>query len=111
LAKDLKADYLLSDSSVGMHCGVIRALIGVNLAYAVTEPTPLGSHDLKLILELLKILKIPSKIILNQADLGKKELVNKISKDTKVKIKYEIPYSKELVFAYSKGKLGKVNIL
>jgi len=111
LAKRMKADYLLSDTSVGMHCGVIRALIGVDLAYAVTEPTPLGAHDLRLILKLLKTLKVPAKIILNQADLGRKELINRISKSTKVGIEREIPYAKELVLAYSKGELGKVNIL
>jgi len=111
LVQKIKADYLLVDTAVGMHCGVIRALIDVDLAYAVTEPTPLGAHDLGLILKLLEILKLPAKITLNQANLGKKELINRISKETKVKIEYEIPYSKELVFAYSKGKLGKVNIL
>ncbi|MDD5482016.1 MAG: P-loop NTPase, partial [Candidatus Shapirobacteria bacterium] len=58
LAQKIGADYLLVDTAVGLHCGVIRALIGVDLAYAVTEPTPLGAHDLKLILELLSLLKV-----------------------------------------------------
>lgn len=111
LAKKVKADYLLSDTSVGMHCGVIRALLGADLTYAVTEPTPLGAHDLGLILDLIEILKIPAQIILNQADLGEKKLINKIAQKTRLEIKYEIPYSRELVEAYSKGKLQKVNIL
>ena len=111
LAKKIKAYYLLSDTSVGMHCGVIRALLGSDLAYAVTEPTPLGAHDLELILRLLKILKIPAKIILNQADLGKKEIVKRLAGETKTKIAHEIPYSNELVKKYSLGKLAEVNIL
>jgi MinD superfamily P-loop ATPase len=111
LAKKVKADYLLLDTSVGMHCGVIRALIGADLAYAVTEPTPLGAHDLKLILKLLKILKVPTKIVLNQADLGSRELIDKIAKKTGVEIKHKIPYSKKLVKAYSEGKLIGVNLL
>ena len=94
-----------------MHCGVIRALLGSDLAYAVTEPTPLGAHDLELILRLLKILKIPAKIILNQADLGKKEIVKRLAGETKTKIAHEIPYSNELVKKYSLGKLAEVNIL
>lgn len=105
LAKKIKADYLLVDTSVGMHCGVIRALIGSNLAYAVTEPTPLGAHDLELILKLLKVLKVPAKIILNQADLGKRELVEEVSKKMGVEIEQKIFYSKKLVKAYSKGHL------
>jgi len=111
LAKKIKADYLLVDTSVGMHCGVIRALLDSDLAYAVTEPTPLGAHDLKLILELLKTVKIPTKIVLNQADLGKSKLIEEIAEENKVEIKYRIPYSKKLVGAYSKGRLQEIDIL
>jgi MinD superfamily P-loop ATPase len=111
LAKRIEADYLLLDTAVGMHCGVIRALIGADLAYAVTEPTPLGAHDLQLILDLLRTLKVPVKIVLNQADLGKPDLIEGIAKRNKVEIKYKIPYSKELVEAYSKGKLGEISLL
>jgi len=111
LAKKTKADYLLVDTSVGMHCGVIRALLDSDLAYTVTEPTPLGAHDLRLILKLLKTLKIPAKIILNQADLGKSKPIEKIAKEKEIEIKYKIPYSKKLVKAYSKGELQQVNIL
>ena len=111
LAQKIKADYALFDTAVGLHCGVIRALIDVDLAYAVTEPTPLGAHDLKLILELLKTLKVPAQIVINQADLGKRELINKIAQEAKVDIKHNVPYSKKLVKAYSEGKLGELDLL
>jgi len=111
LAKKEKADYLLFDTAVGLHCGVIRALIDCDLAYAVSEPTPLGSHDLGLILDLLAKLKVPAEVVLNQADLGNENLIEKIVKRRGIKIAYKIPYSKKLVKAYSKGKLGKLNIL
>lgn len=110
-AKKLKADLLIIDTAVGMHCGVIRALMEVDLAYAVTEPTPLGAHDLELILKLLKTLEVSTKIVLNQADLGKRELIKKIAQKTGLEIKHEILYSKELVKAYSVGKLNEVNLL
>lgn len=105
LAKRIKADYVLFDTAVGLHCGVIRALIKADLAYAVTEPTPLGAHDLKLILELLKKLKVPAKIVLNQANLGKKELIDNIAQKFKIEIRKEILYSKKLAQAYSQAKL------
>lgn len=110
-AKKVKADYLLFDTAVGMHCGVIRALLGVDLAYVVTEPTPLGAHDLKLILSLLKKLNVSAQIILNQSDMGDKKLISKISNLTGIKIKEEIPYSDKLVKLYSRGKLKEMNIL
>lgn len=111
LASRIKADYVLFDTGVGMHCGVIRAIIGADLGYAVTEATPLGGHDLRLILDLFKILGVPGKIVVNQFDLGKMTIIEKISKEKKVEISDKIPYSEKLVMAYSEGKLAKVDLL
>ena len=108
-AEKHNADYLLLDTAAGTHCSVIRALIDVDEACAVTEPTPLGAHDLKLILELLKKLKVPAKIILNQADLGDRQPIDQIAKDFSAKIEFEVPYSKRIVEAYSQGKLREIN--
>ncbi len=105
-AKKHDADYILFDTAAGIHCPVIQALIDVDLAYAVTEATPMGAYDLDIILNLLKKLKIKTKIILNQADLGNKNLIKKILNKNKIKqIDQKIPYSKNLVQAYSKGEL------
>ncbi|MCK4520636.1 ATP-binding protein [Candidatus Parcubacteria bacterium] len=109
-AKTIKADYILFDTAAGIHCPVISALLGCDFAYAVTEPTPMGAYDLNLILNLCKKLKVPAKIIINQADLGDKKEIKKIAKKHETKIVKEIPYSKEIVNAYSKGKMLKVSI-
>lgn len=78
------------------------------MAYIVTEPTPLGSHDSGLILELLRIMQIRSQIVLNKADVGDKEIVIKTARKYDVPITLEIPYSERLVRAYSEGRLDKV---
>jgi MinD superfamily P-loop ATPase len=104
-AKKIKADYLLFDTAAGTHCPVISAILDSNLAYVVTEPTPMGAFDLDLILDLCKKLKVPAEIILNQADLGDKRNIEKIANKFKVKIKKEIPYSKEIIDKYSKGEM------
>jgi len=101
--KEQNYDFVLIDTSPGTHCNVISALSGVDSAFCITEPTPLGQHDLKLILQLLKKLKIPSKIILNRADIGDKKLIQEIAKKFKAEIIAEIPYSKEILQAYSRG--------
>lgn len=111
LALKIGADYLFLDTAVGLHCGVIRALIDADKALAVTEPTPLGSHDLKLILDLMQKLKVKSEVVINQANLGYKQEILDISKEYKTIVKYQIPYSKKLVKLYSKGKLTDLNIL
>ncbi len=101
--KERNYDFVLIDTSPGTHCNVISALSGVDSAFCITEPTPLGQHDLKLILQLLEKLKIPSKIILNRADIGDKKLIQEIAKKFKAEIIAEIPYSKKILKAYSKG--------
>ena len=104
-AEKIKADYIFFDTAAGTHCPVISALLNCDLAYAVTEPTLMGTNDLNLILDLCKKLKVPAKVILNQSDLGDKKGIQKIAKDFKTKIEKEIPYSGKLVKAYSQGKL------
>jgi len=110
-AKKLDINTIIIDTAAGTHCNVIQALLNVDLAYAVTEPTPMGAYDLELILELLKELKIPAQVILNQADLGDKTRVKKILSKFKIKkFAEEIPYSKNIAEAYSKGELLNIKL-
>jgi MinD superfamily P-loop ATPase len=103
--KRIKPDFILFDTAAGTHCPVISALLDCDLAYAVTEPTPMGAYDLKLILDLCKKLKVPVKIILNQSDLGDKRKIYSIAKKFNIKVEKEIPFSKKILKAYSQGKL------
>lgn len=103
--QEKKTDFIIFDTSPGTHCNVISALQGSDIAICVAEPTPLGAHDLKLILELLKILKIPATVLLNKSNIGDKNLVETIANDFHVEIVGEIPYSKRIVDSYSKGKI------
>ena len=68
-----KYDFIVIDTAAGTHCDVISALRGCDIAIAVTEPTPLGNHDLKLIVRLLKELEIEFKIVLNRFEEGKEK--------------------------------------
>jgi len=111
LAREIKSDYLLVDTSPGTHCNVINALLDSDIAYVVTEPTPLGVHDSRLLLELLKVLEVPAELVLNKAGVASEKETEKMAKETGVKIKYKIPYSEELVKAYSQGKLDEIDLL
>lgn len=104
-ARQQKADIVLLDTAAGTHCPVISALLDVDLAYLVTEPTPMGKVDLGLILDLCQKIKVPAEIILNQADLGDKKDIEAIVQKYQTKVIKELPYSKKIVEAYSKGKL------
>jgi MinD superfamily P-loop ATPase len=104
-------DFVITDTAAGTHCDVITALMENDIALAVTEPTPLGAHDLELILELLKVLKVPGKIVLNRSDVGKPELIESTAKKHRVEIISRIPYSKSVMQSYSKGEaVSEANI-
>ena len=96
-------DYIIIDTAAGTHCPVIAALEMCDEVFAVTEPTPLGKHDLEVILNLLVKLKIKSNIILNRSDIGDKKFIEVLSKDMKIDIISEISYSKEIVNNYANG--------
>ena len=109
-----KYDYIVIDTAAGTHCPVIAALEICDTVFAVTEPTPLGVHDLELILQLLKIIKVESSIISNRSDIGDKKLIEEIGKKYETKVVAEIPYSKDIVSKYVKGepiKNKNINII
>ena len=97
-------DYIIVDTAAGTHCNVISALLGCDFAIAVTEPTPLGKHDLELILELLSILRIKSGIVINRSDIADAKVIEKSAKRFNAPIIEKIPYSKYIEENYAKGK-------
>ncbi len=99
-----KYEFIIIDTAAGTHCPVIAALENTDKVIAVTEPTPLGAHDLEIILQLLKKLNKKGSIILNKSDVGDKKQIIELSKKYNSKIIFEIPYSKDIVAAYSEGK-------
>jgi len=102
--KEKEYDFVIVDTAAGTHCPVIAALLNSDCAFAVTEPTPLGAHDLNLILTLTEKLKIKTKIILNRANIASENIVGKVAKEHQSEIIARIPYSKEIEKLYFEGK-------
>jgi len=96
-------DCIIIDTAAGTHCPVIAALMGVDVGIAVTEPTPLGNHDLNLILRLMNELKIKSNLVINRCNIADKKPIEKTAERNHTEIIAEIPYSKEIQQMYSKG--------
>jgi len=97
-------DLIIFDTAAGTHCNVIRALEDVDEAIAVTEPTPLGKHDLAIILGVLDVLEVPYGVVVNQYDIGKMELITEMLDKRSIKKRGKVPYSKDLAEIYSSGK-------
>jgi MinD superfamily P-loop ATPase len=96
-------DYIIIDTAAGTHCPVIASFELANKVIAVTEPTPLGMHDLEIILKVLKKINKPASVIINKSDIGELKKVKNLTKEYNTKIILEIPFSKEIIEFYSIG--------
>ena len=94
----------LIDAPPGTSCPVISAMKGANFILLVTEPTPFGSHDLKLAVEAVKVLGIPCGLVINRSDIGDNQ-VKVYADQERLPILMEIPFSRRIAEAYSKGRL------
>ncbi|MGQ9788856.1 MAG: P-loop NTPase [Candidatus Hadarchaeaceae archaeon] len=104
--RDGRYDMAIIDTPPGVHNTVAQALWVADFALAVTEPTPLGAHDLKFILDLTEVLELPTEIVINKSDVPgglKDELLN-IARERGIRIAAEIPVDDELLRSYILGE-------
>jgi len=92
------------DAPPGTSCPVIAAVKGTDFVLMVTEPTPFGLHDLKLAVEAVKILDIPSGLVINRSDLGDDQ-VRAYAEQENLPVLMEIPFDRRIAEAYSRGEL------
>nr|QNO47936.1 iron-sulfur cluster carrier protein [Methanosarcinales archaeon ANME-2c ERB4] len=93
---------VIVDIPHGTTCPVIAAIQGSDYCVLVTEPTPFGLYDLKLIVEVLKVLKIPSGVVVNKAGIGDRKVYD-YCKEEGIPILLEIPYDTKIAEYYSEG--------
>jgi len=103
-AERLQPDILIIDSPPGTSNIVAIALDRADLVIAVTEPTPLGAHDLNLILELVKEMKLKAWVVINKANIGDEGLVVNIVRNFNIPIVSKLPYSEYLIKSYVNGE-------
>ncbi|MBN1927031.1 MAG: ATP-binding protein [Prolixibacteraceae bacterium] len=97
---------LLFDSPPGTSCPVVETISDADYVVLVTEPTPFGFHDLKLMIDLVTEMQLPFGIVINKAGLGNNE-VYKFIDDNNFELLGEIPFSKEYASLYSTGNILK----
>lgn len=102
---DPPLDFMVIDCAPGAHCDVEKALKDVDIIFCVTEPTPLGAHDLKRTLELARFLHKPARIIINRADMVPFHgPIEQISEQWHAGIIARIPLSREVMETYARGE-------
>ena len=90
------------DAPPGTSCPVIAAMNGTDFVLMVTEPTPFGLHDLKLAVEAVKLLGIPSGLVVNRADIGDQEVFAYAERE-QLPVLMTIPFDRRIAEAYSRG--------
>ena len=100
-----ETDLTIVDAPPGTSCPVIEAVRGADFVMLVTEPTPFGLHDLKLAVEMVRVLKLPFGVVINRADLGGRE-THSYCYAQRIPILQEIPDDRKLAEAYSRGVMA-----
>ena len=68
LPEDKQQNEIFLDASPGCTCPVVETLRGADIALLVTEPTPFGLHDLKLVAQLAKHeMGLPCGVVINKS--------------------------------------------
>jgi MinD superfamily P-loop ATPase len=99
----------LIDAPPGTSCPVVAAVRGSDFVMLVTEPTPFGLNDLRLAVEMCRILGLPFGVVINRSDIGD-DAVRRYCASEAVPLLAEIPEDRRVAEAYSRGEAA-VNAL
>jgi len=90
------------DVPPGTDCPVIEGLRGSDFSILVTEPTPFGLYDLRLAVDLVRLLNIPFGVVINRS--GPNDvLIEKYCEEESIPVLLKIPYQRDIAVLYSKG--------
>lgn len=92
------------DCPPGTSCATVEAVEDSNYAVVVTEPTPFGLSDMKMVVKMLNSMKIPFGVVVNKAGIGDNEVYDYCSTNH-IEILQEIPFDKNIAELYSKGEV------
>jgi MinD superfamily P-loop ATPase len=95
---------VIIDAPPGTSCPVIAAAKDTDFVLLVTEPTPFGLHDLRLAVEAVRTLGIPSGLVINRADAGNDD-VRTYAGQQNLPILMEIPFDRGIAEAYARGRM------
>ena len=95
---------IIIDCPPGASCNVVESSEGCDYGILVTEPTPFWLHDLKIAVKLVEKMGIPFAVVINKSSKDSK-IIHKFCDKNKIDILLEIPFSRDIAEAYSKGRL------
>jgi MinD superfamily P-loop ATPase len=97
-------DLTIYDAPPGTSCPVVETIADTDFVVLVTEPTPFGLHDLKLMVSVVKEIGKPYGVVINKAGMGNDEIYTYLKAQGST-VLGEIPYSREFASGYANGSL------
>ncbi len=101
LAEDY--DVVIADTGAGTGTSVSVALQPARLLIAVTEPTPLGLHDLRAILEVARGMGLRTWLVVNKHGIGPDEEHVRLAREYGVERVFRVPFTRGAAEAYARG--------
>lgn len=95
---------VILDAPPGTSCPVVETVSDANYVLLVTEPTPFGLHDLKLMVSLVRELGNPFGVVVNKANLGDREIYRYLQKEN-IELIAEIPFNRSYAEKYARADL------
>jgi MinD superfamily P-loop ATPase len=94
---------VILDAPPGTSCPVVEAVRGADFALLVTEPTPFGLHDLRLMVELVHELDIPAGVVINRDGIGNAE-VDRFCAGAGLPVLMRIPFERVIASGIAQGR-------
>jgi len=96
---------VIVDAPPGTSCSAMAAVKRADLVVLVTEPTPFGLHDLRLAVEICRILNRAVVAVINRSDLGD-ERAEEYLEGEGIGIIARLPFQRKVADAYAAGRLA-----
>jgi MinD superfamily P-loop ATPase len=94
---------IILDAPPGTSCPVVESIHGADFVLLVTEPTPFGLHDLRLMVEVVRELNIPAGVVVNRDGIGNAE-VDRFCEQADLPVLMRIPLDREIGAGIAQGK-------
>ena len=93
---------VILDAPPGTSCPVVETVRDADFLLLVTEPTPFGLHDLRLMVEVGRTLDIPAGVIINRDGIGD-SAVEDYCKQNGLPILMRIPLDRRIADGLARG--------
>lgn len=96
--------FRIIDAPPGSACAAVETVEGADLALVVTEPTPFALSDMKMVIEMLENMKIPTAVFVNKSGDNEGELLE-YCRNKNLRVLGKLPFSVDYSMAYAEGNI------